>query len=133
MPESRPIPLLVAVVAVGLLGLAGLMAAPFVFAQAASAEALDDHLGAIGGAFLAVAGLAVAIVGLLGAVGAIGLWRGSPWGWIAGALATALAIVGAFAAMAAAETGTALVFAAVLGLTGSLAVWWPGTRRACGL
>ena len=131
MDEARPISLLVAVVAVGLLGLGGVVAAPLVLAQAAGAEELDDHLGAIGGAFLAVTGVGLAAVGLVGLIGSAGLWRRRAWGWVAGVLTTGLVVLGALLAITLSESGMELVIGMTLGVSGAIAAWWPATRRAC--
>ena len=133
MDEGRPIPLLVAVVNVGLLGLGGLIAAPLLLAQAASAEQLDDHLGAIGSAMLLLAGTATGAMGGAGIAGAGGIWRRRPWGRAAGALTTAVVALGTLVAMAVSEAGTPLVLGAALSVAGTVAVWWPTTRRGCGI
>ena len=133
MDEGRPIPLLVAVVVVGLLGVGGLTAAPLLLAQAASAQQLDDHLGAIGGAMLFIAGVATLALGSAGTLGAVGIWKRRSWGWLVGALASAVVLLGTVVAMSFADAATPLVLGAVLGGAGAIAVWWPATRRACGI
>jgi len=130
--SQRPIPLLVAVVLLGLLGMSGLLAAPLLLSQAVAAEQLDDHLGAIGGAVLGVAGLTAGVTGALALLGAIGVWRRSAAGWTGGALATGVVTLGLLAALALSRSETALLLGVVLSGAGAIAVWWPDTRRACG-
>lgn len=131
MDEGRPISLLVAVVAVALIGAGCVMAAPFVAAQASTAEQLDDHLGAIGGAILFAGAAAAVVVGTLGIAAAIGLWLRRGWGWLAAVAATSLVVVGTLLAMASGGTETPLVMGLALGLTGAVATWLPATRAAC--
>ncbi len=131
MDEGRPISLLVAVVALALIGAGLVMAAPFVAAQASMAEQLDDHLGAIGGAILFAGAAAAVVVGTLGIAAAIGLWLRRGWGWVAAVGATALVVIGTLLAMASGGTETALVMGLALGLAGAFATWLPATRAAC--
>jgi uncharacterized membrane protein (DUF2068 family) len=131
MDEGRPIPLLAAVVLLGLIGVGGLLAAPVVAAGATVAEQLDDHLGAIGGAILLAGAVAAVVVGVLGVMGAVGLWRRQAWGWLAAVAATGLVIAGTLLAIASGAQETALTLGLALGIAGALATWLPATRAAC--
>lgn len=131
MDEGRPIPLLAAVVLVGLIGIGGLLAAPVVAAEATVVEQLDDHLGAIGGAILLAGAVAALVVGGLGVLGAVGLWRRRTWGWLAAVAATGLVVAGTLLAMVSGAQETALALGLALGLAGASATWLPATRAAC--
>lgn len=123
--------LIVAVVILALLGLASLVAALFVMAEASGAEQADDHLGAIGGALLLGAGGVLAVIGLVGIVAAVGLWRRQAWGWLAGVLTTGIVMVGTLAVISVSASEPGLVVGGLLGAAGLSACCWPGTRRAC--
>ena len=74
-----------------------------------------------------------ASAGALAIAGGVGIWKRRPWGWVSGVLTTAVVTLGTLVAMAFSETGTPLVLGAVLGTAGMVAVWWPATRRGCGI
>lgn len=131
MDEGRPIPLLAAVVLLGLIGVGGLLAAPVVAAQASVAEQLDDHLGAIGGAILLAGAGASVVVGVLGVVGAVGLWRRRTWGWVAAVASSALVVAATLLAIASGAQETTLTLGLLLGVAGAVATWLPATRTAC--
>jgi hypothetical protein len=133
MPASRSLPLLVAVVLLGLLGLAGLLVAPLLLVEAAAADGTNDSLGDIASAALSLIALASGLVGALSVVSAVGIWRARAWGWAIGAIVTALVLVGTLVGWASAGPDPALVTGAATSATALAGVWAPSTRRACGV
>ena len=132
MPR-RPVPLLVAVVALVTLGLSGIAGAAALVLAATSAEALDDHLGAIGaGVLLPVAGVAL-LAGIAALGGAAGVWARRTGGWLLGALVTAVIGAGTLVVVLTGGGEPPLVAGLGLAAVGAAALWWPATRAACGV
>jgi hypothetical protein len=90
-------------------------------------------VGACGGAVLGVAGVLAGAMGAVGLVGAVGVWRRSPTGWMAGVFTTAVVTLALVLAIALSGSETALVLGVGLSAAGVAALWWPDTRRACGI
>lgn len=131
MATVRPVPLLVAVVSLGILGGGGLAGAAALVLAASEAEALDDHLGAIGGGvLLPVAGVAL-LVGLAALAAAAAVWARRSWGWLLGALVTGVIVAGTLVVVLTGGGEPPLVAGLALGAVGAAGLWWPATRAAC--
>jgi hypothetical protein len=91
MPRKTPLPAVVATVVLGIIGVAAIAGAGVIGRAAGGSDSVPAEM------LLITLGTLLAF-GLLAIAGAVGTWRGTAWGWVAGVVVLVLSVLAAVSA-----------------------------------